>query len=262
MVEEKVLEEVISGPDDKGKVIDFKITDKVASLMMRIAENNYASREEIGVLFTSYGYRFRLIKGLKSLGMISDLKTHVIPSKVYFLTPLGYDYLESRGMFRVSDKFHPSNFRIATCFHTLAALEVRLIFEKHNLVTNWNPERVLNYALRKDSRMVDAEFDFGGVHCGVEIELTLKAPRVLEEILEKLNGRKDLNYIFWILRNRNVFDSIRKIYNFKPNLIAELSPERLRHHFVMLDDLKSNKLDAAVFNLNEVRTKLKDIRFE
>ena len=89
MIEERAIMEDVKGPEEKGEEIDFKITDKVANLMMRIAENNYGSRDEIGVLFTSYGYRFRLIKGLKLLGMISELKTHVIPSKVYFLTPLG-----------------------------------------------------------------------------------------------------------------------------------------------------------------------------
>lgn len=262
MIVKSVIDEEINGLADKGDGIDFKITDKVANLMMRIAENNYASRDEIGVLFTSYGYRFRLIKGLKSLGMINELKTHVIPSKVYFLTPLGYEYLESLGMLRVQDRFNPSNFRIATCFHTLAGLGVRLIFEKHNLVSEWKPERVLNFSIRKESRMVDAEFNFCGIHCGVEVELTLKAPRVIEENLKKLKGRDELKNIFWVIRNRNVFESMRNVYGFSPNQTAILNDDQEHHLFIMLEDLQKNRLDANVFNLNEKKIKFRDLEFK
>jgi hypothetical protein len=259
MIEERAIKEDVKSPEEKGEEIDFKITDKVANLMMRIAENNYGSRDEIGVLFTSYGYRFRLIKGLKSLGMISELKTHVIPSKVYFLTPLGYDYLDSRGLLRVPDHFNQSNFRIATCFHTLAGLEVRLIFEKHGMVSNWCPERCL-FQLRKGDikiggdtgyRKVDAEFDFGGLHCGLEVELTLKAPRAIVEILENLKKREDLNRIIWVIRSRNIFESIRNIFQISRNQKSLLNDDQKRHFFIMLADLQANWLDANVFDLNE-----------
>lgn len=238
---------------------DFKITDKVASLMMRLAENNYASRVEIGELFTSYGYRFRVLKGLKKLGMITELKTHVVPATAYFLTPQGYEFIEARGMLRVPDRFNPSNYRIATCMHTLAALKVRLIFERHPLVKNWNPERVLNFSIRRISRMVDAEFDIGEAHCGLEVELTLKAPRVLKENLEKLKARRDLDNIFWVIRNRNVFDSIRTAYGFEKDQSVILNDDQKRHLFVMLDDLSVNRLESKVFNLNNKSVLLSSI---
>lgn len=249
-MEERAIKKDVESPEEKVEEVNFKITDKVASLIMRIAENNYASRDEIGVLFTSYGYRFRLINGLKSLGMISELKTHVIPSKVYFLTPLGYDYLESCGLLRVPDHFNPSNYRIATCMHTLAALRVRLIFERLKNVKNWNPERVLNYAVRMVSRMVDAEFDFGDAHCGLEVELTLKAPRVLKDNLEKLKARRDIDNIFWVIRNRNVFDSIRTAYGFENGQNVILNDDHKRHLFLMMDELFEKKLQVNVFDLN------------
>lgn len=255
MIEDIGMVPVVKGPDD----IDFKITDKVANLLMKISENNYASRNEIGEFFTSYGYRFRVLKGLKKLGMISEIKTHVVPATAYYLTAQGYEFLESMGMLRVPDRFSPSNYRIATCMHTLVALKVQLIFERHRMVKNWSPERVLNFAIRRVSRMVDAEFDLGESHCGLEVELTLKAPRVLKENLEKLRARRDLDNIFWVIRNRNVFDSIRVAYGFEKGQNVILNDDQKRHLFLMIDDLGEKRLEANVFNLNNKSVVLKDI---
>jgi len=229
----------------------FKITNKVVRLMERIAEAGYASMREIELLFTSEWYRYHLVRNLSAHGMLKTLNTHIQPSRAYYLTAQGYDVLESMGRLRVQTRFVESDYRITTCLHNLNCLAARLVLEKQPRVSDWRPERVLDHAVKRDKRLVDAEFDLGDSHFGLEMEITLKAPKVLKDNMDRLRAREDLSNILWVIQKQNVFESIRRAYGMASGFNRPLKDEESRHLFVYYNDLVTHRLKAKVFNLAE-----------
>ena len=55
--------------------VSFKITPKIEKLLVRIAENNFASINEMNLLFTSNGHVYRVLRGLLDIGILSVIST-------------------------------------------------------------------------------------------------------------------------------------------------------------------------------------------
>ncbi len=250
---------------------EFKITTKIEQLMVRIAEGNYTSINEMNLVFTSNGHVYKVLRGLIGLGFLSEVKTKMVPSKIYHLSPKGYEYLHQKGLLSGVGRFQAADFRMTMCFHHLTCLGVRVLFEDLIGASKWKTEKKLNYersemgieGIRLIKRVTDAEFDLKNIHIGVEVEITLKSPLVLKKNIENLNERirrEDLQNIIWITRNDSVIQAIRRIYGIKElNRSVKLDDIMSAHLFINYEELVEKKGEALIMDLSGKIKVLKEL---
>ncbi|MDI6640701.1 MAG: hypothetical protein QME68_00100 [Elusimicrobiota bacterium] len=233
----------------------MNINDKMIKIMILAAEHGYITSHESQYICGSRASGKRAIAGLRDLKFMNDLDTHLNPRVAYYLTGNGYKHLEALGKLRVISRFSKSDYTMTHFLHTTAGLQVRLLFEKHPLVVDYRPEKVIAFyeslqsgAVGK-SKQCDAEvfikIEKVEYKAGIEIELTSKSRETLVKNIKSIDvHREDLASVLWFASNEIIIRNIRDVINSQRTQLR--FPDK--HYFVLLKDLKLKGLDAPWYD--------------
>ena len=233
------------------------IEQKVTRILSVISEHGYVTQTLIGKIVRNLRTGYRYVNLLKEFDYVEAFPSYSSGSEVFCLTKKGWLHLATNGAIRVLKNFTKSDYTVAQFFHTVAGVEVRLIFEQHPFVVDYRPSRVLKYfaVLNQPSsgpssgairgKQCDAEMILqtpkNRYAVGIEIELTQKKTETIAKMFTNLSAyRQDLSSVLWLCGSEAIIKSMQETYkrNIK-NLTSK--PEQ---YFILLDDFKAKEFEA------------------
>src|ERR1700676_4951260 len=134
--EKEVGNEELSGRELESKFL----TEKSVRMMRVIAEHGYLTINEIGLVYKHQTHGYRVLKGLKELGLIGEFDTGLRPKTGYVLRAKGYRILKERGQLRLKRRFSLEDYKTFIFGHRMTCAKVGLILEEHPLVKDFMPE--------------------------------------------------------------------------------------------------------------------------
>lgn len=239
------------------------------SILKMLSIHGYISKEEVmyhtGLSKVEVDNRmFYLYK----LGLVNKFPSQTIPINFYCLTARGRQVVID---FNISDfisMFQPHMYNLMWQRHHRYLVKVWSVFvnEFVGRVINWvSDEQLKRESVGKYARVFDSEvlFDSGGgmiKRCGIELELSLKAPRRYEKQVDSLisylhdmkhNKYREYDILFYICSTLTVKDRLRQ------HLIGRYIDAEI--YFSMLDELIVEKGESEIESLAGERKKLKEM---
>lgn len=222
-----------------GELRNRTLTERMIKLMAHIAEHNYLSIREIGLIYSNQTYAYKVLGTLKEMRLVGQFKTTLKPRKAYYLRPKGYRTLEKYGALRLRRRFLPQHYKPFIFTHRLASARVGLILKAHPLIRNFLPESLLWERRESDrEKICDGEFLYLAPgaprpqRVGLEVELSLKNRERLVNSFRDLVARRDLHEVWWLCGDRTIFRALMGLADFLPWLGSQ------RHRFVMLEEFE------------------------
>lgn len=217
-------------------VVETRIlqSPKKMRLLEILSEHSFMTIREALEIYRNRSMGYLTLKSLANGGLIAPFSTHAIPARAYALTEAGWRFISEHGRLRAPRMWRAEDYLPQFFYHSLACLRTRLILEKEPKVSGWMPESLLHRG--NGQRCVDAEFEYGKIHVGLEVELTLKSPARRKEILNLLDARTDLHRVLWVARGSPVSRAIRE------DILRENLPHAEKHFFVDADELWKTRL--------------------
>ncbi|MFC1522846.1 hypothetical protein ACFL6Y_10605 [Elusimicrobiota bacterium] len=229
--------EVGKEKEGRGKAV----TEKMVELMAVMAEHWYLTIREVEMVYTNQSHAYRVISTLQEQGLIRGFYTNRKPKNAYCLTFRGYRLLAHEDKLRVNTKFNPDLYKPFLFNHQGACTQVRLILEKHALVTHYEPESMLRERMLVGGKLCDGELCFKmpdkdhELFVGVEVELNLKNSAKLTESLERLGPGSGLDAVWWICGDQGLMQSLQQAVGYNEG-------NKPAHYFIVLNDLKAGNM--------------------
>lgn len=217
------------------------LSPKKLKILALLSEHGFMTMQEVCEIYGCRSWGFRAMKRLVEGGLVTPFPTQMFPKKAFALTGAGWQMVRGWGRLRARQMWCMENYSPQIFFHSLACLRCRLILEKFPNVSDWMPEALL--PRRRDEKCLDAEFDYGDRHVGLEVELTLKSPERRSGVLAQLDAREDLFRVLWAYRERSIAQFIRE------DLLQGHLANPEKHFFVDLDELFSGRQEATWYDL-------------
>jgi hypothetical protein len=213
------------------------LTPKALDLMAKIAEYGYLTMHEVQFVFGNKTWGYKVMKGLRALGLVADFETLMSPKTGHHLTAKGYRVLAKFDRLKVDSRFAPERYNLFIFRHRMACAKVGLLLERHPLVHDFLAESRLWKRRKKDTdKVCDGEFwyqvpgDDRAERVGLEVELNLKNAAKMDESFQQLHRRRDLDQVWWICGDENVRRGLRREVLHRPGLAPQ------RHFFALLGE--------------------------
>ncbi len=219
------------------------LTPKALDLMERISEYGYLTMHEVHFIFGNKTWAYKVVKGLRELGLVADFETLMSPRTGHHLTAKGYRVLGKFGRLKVGSRFAPERYNLFIFRHRMACAKVGLLLEKHPLVHQFLPESRLWKRRTKDTdKLCDGEFCYRlpgeerGERVGLEVELNLKNHDKRDESFRQFHRRRDLDQVWWICADENIRRALRREVLNWPSLEPQRHFLALLHEFLAAKD--------------------------
>ncbi|MBI2070963.1 MAG: replication-relaxation family protein [Elusimicrobia bacterium] len=227
--------------DGQAVEVSGTLTLKMINLMAVIAEHDFLTINEVGMVYSNQSHAYKVLSQLKGQGFIRTFYTNWRPKQAYCLTPQGYKLLAGEGKLRIKSRFDPNQYKATVFNHQVACAQARLILAQSPLMTNYFSEGMIweNYPNAK--KVCDGMLRFKktpeekGLVVGVEVELTLKSADRLKEAFDELRWSRELDAVWYICKDQGLFQSLRRV------LLGGYLPEAPFFFFMTLEDLKAGK---------------------
>jgi hypothetical protein len=240
---EELVEERQEGRQVKEKGDPKTLTEKMLDLMERLAEYGFLTMAEIHFIFGNKTWAYGVMNELRRQGIVADFDTHMSPRKGHYLTHKGYRVLGKFHRLKVGLRFNLDRYSTFIFRHRLACAKVGITLAKHPSVREFMPEsRLWKRRKKATDKLCDGEFlykvaDHSTVErVGLEVELTLKNQGKLDESMEQLGRRKDLDQVWWLCGDSTTLKAVQREARRRDYWLA---PQR--HFFILLDDFLSAK---------------------
>ncbi len=244
---EELAEEKQEGKQVKGKGELKILTEKMLDLMERLAEYGFLTMAEIHFIFGNKTWAYGVMNELRRQAIVADFDTHMSPRKGHYLTHKGYRVLGKFQRLKVGLRFNLDRYSTFIFRHRLACAKAGITLAKHPNVKEFLPEsRLWKRRKKATDKLCDGEFWYKvpdhekAERVGLEVELTLKNQSKLDESMEQLGRRKDLDQVWWLCGDSTTLKAVRREAERRDYW---LSPQR--HFFILLDDFLAAK-DKAV----------------
>lgn len=240
--------EELAENDHEGKQVKEKgdpktLTDKMLDLMERLAEYGFLTMAEIHFIFGNKTWAYGVMNELRRQGIVADFDTHMSPRKGHYLTHKGYRVLGKFHRLKVGLRFNLDRYSTFIFRHRLACAKVGITLAKHPSVKEFLPEsRLWKRRKRATDKLCDGEFWYAvpghekAERVGLEVELTLKNQGKLDESMEQLGRRKDLDQVWWLCGDSTTLRAVQREARRRDYWLA---PQR--HFFILLEDFLAAK---------------------
>jgi len=223
--------------------------------MERLAEYGFLTMAEIHFIFGNKTWAYGVMNELRSQGIVADFDTHMSPRKGHYLTHKGYRVLGKFHRLKVGLRFNLDRYSTFIFRHRLACAKAGITLAKHPNVREFMPEsRLWKRRKKATDKLCDGEFLYKvpdqekAERVGLEVELTLKNQSKLDESMEQLGRRKDLDQVWWLCGDSTTLKAVRREANRRDYW---LSPQR--HFFILLEDFLAAKGGKADLTDSEGR---------
>lgn len=235
--------EELEGKQVKGKGDPKTLTDKMLDLMERLAEYGFLTMAEIHFIFGNKTWAYGVMNELRRQGIVADFDTHMSPRKGHYLTHKGYRVLGKFHRLKVGLRFNLDRYSTFIFRHRLACAKVGITLAKHPNVKEFLPEsRLWKRRKKATDKLCDGEFLYKvpdnekAERVGLEVELTLKNQGKLDESMEQLGRRKDLDQVWWLCGDATTMKAVQREAERRGYWLA---PQR--HFFILLNDFLAAK---------------------
>lgn len=246
LIEEKQEEEQVKEKGDPKT-----ITGKMLDLMERLAEYGFLTMAEIHFIFGNKTWAYGVMNELRRQGIVADFDTHMSPRKGHYLTHKGYRVLGKFHRLKVGLRFNLDRYSTFIFRHRLACAKAGITLAKHPNVKEFMPEsRLWKRRKKTTDKLCDGEFWYKVPNhekperVGLEVELTLKNQSKLDESMEQLGRRKDLDQVWWLCGDSTTLKAVRREAERRDYW---LSPQR--HFFILFDDFLAAKDKAVLMDV-------------
>lgn len=240
--EEASPEATTSGPE--------ALTPKMLDLMERIAEYGFLTMAEIHFVFGNKTWAYGVMNELRKQGLVADFDTHMSPRKGHHLTHKGCRVLGKFHRLKVGLRFNLDRYSTFIFRHRLACAKVGITLAKHPNVKEFMPEsRLWKRRKKATDKLCDSEFWYKvpdhstAERVGLEVELTLKNQGKLDESMEQLGRRKDLDQVWWLCGDATTLKAVRREAARRDYWLA---PQR--HFFILFDEFLAAKGKAELMD--------------
>ncbi|MBI5246205.1 MAG: hypothetical protein HY923_03425 [Elusimicrobia bacterium] len=240
---EELIEEKQDEKQVKGKGDPKALTEKMLDLMERLAEYGFLTMAEIHFIFGNKTWAYGVMNELRRQGIVADFDTHMSPRKGHYLTHKGYRVLGRFHRLKVGLRFNLDRYSTFIFRHRLACAKAGITLAKHPNVKEFLPEsRLWKRRKKATDKLCDGEFWYKvpdhekAERVGLEVELTLKNQGKLDESMEQLGHRKDLDQVWWLCGDQTTLKAVQREANRRDYWLA---PQR--HFFILLDDFLAAK---------------------
>jgi hypothetical protein len=226
------------------------LTPKMLDLMERIAEYGFLTMAEIHFVFGNKTWAYGVMNDLRKQGLVADFDTHMSPRKGHHLTHKGYRVLGKFHRLKVGLRFKLERYSTFIFRHRLACAKVGIMLAKHPNVREFMPEsRLWKRRKKATDKLCDGEFWYEvpghekAERVGLEVELTLKNQGKLDESMEQLGRRKDLEQVWWLCGDTTTLKAVRREVQRRDYWLA---PQR--HFFILFDEFLAAKGKAELMD--------------
>lgn len=240
---EELVEEKQEDEQVKEKGDPKTLTEKMLDLMERLAEYGFLTMAEIHFIFGNKTWAYGVMNELRRQGIVADFDTHMSPRKGHYLTHKGYRVLGKFHRLKVGLRFNLDRYSTFIFRHRLACAKVGITLAKHPSVKEFLPEsRLWKRRKRATDKLCDGEFWYAvpghekAERVGLEVELTLKNQGKLDESMEQLGRRKDLDQVWWLCGDSTTLKAVQREARRRDYWLA---PQR--HFFILLEDFLAAK---------------------
>lgn len=240
---EEQPEEKQQGKQVKEKGDPKTLTEKKLDLMERLAEYGFLTMAEIHFIFGNKTWAYGVMNELRRQGIVADFDTHMSPRKGHYLTHKGYRVLGKFHRLKVGLRFNLDRYSTFIFRHRLACAKVGITLAKHPSILEFLPEsRLWKRRKKATDKLCDGEFWYKlrdhekAERVGLEVELTLKNQGKLDESMEQLGRRKDLDQVWWLCGDSTTLRAVQREAKRRDYWLA---PQR--HFFILLEDFLAAK---------------------
>jgi len=219
------------------------LTEKMLDLMERLAEYGFLTMAEIHFIFGNKTWAYGVMNELRRQGIVADFDTHMSPRKGHYLTHKGYRVLGKFQRLKVGLRFNLDRYSTFIFRHRLACAKAGIMLAKHPNVREFLPEsRLWKQRKKAADKLCDGEFLYKvqgqerTERVGLEVELTLKNQGKLDESMEQLGRRKDLDQVWWLCGDSTTLRAVQREAKRRDYWLA---PQR--HLFILLEDFLTAK---------------------
>ncbi|UPT75889.1 MAG: replication-relaxation family protein [Elusimicrobiota bacterium] len=235
-------EETAAGPE--------ALTPKMLDLMERLSEYGFLTMAEIHFVFGNKTWAYGVMNDLRKQGLVADFDTQMSPRKGHHLTHKGYRVLGKFQRLRVGLRFKMERYSTFIFRHRLACAKVGITLAKHPNVKEFMPEsRLWKRRKKATDKLCDGEFWYKvpdhekAERVGLEVELTLKNQGKLDESMEQLGRRKDLDQVWWLCGDTTTLKAVRREVQRRDYWLA---PQR--HFFILFEEFLAAKGKAELMD--------------